>query len=265
MPTAPYDTLETVVTMARVRLNDAIQSINGEVLTDTAGFTLYVINVAWRRLQQLLVNYNTSIFQLETALSNVPAFVGTDQGVRVWFNFVNYFDGNALQTAPVFPQNFISPLSLWERVHGGTGNYFPMDQVVNGLPTTTRKSLNGLWEWRGETIYMPGATGTTDILMQYCGFLADFVAPGTTAFSLQPVPIMRCADPFAWFIVSEMARSRGDMDAGAFDALAMDATDFMFNRDPLRAKSIDKESEYGKMVNRYTPTKGASGPRGGNA
>jgi hypothetical protein len=262
MATAPYDSLEAVVNTARVRLNDAIQSINGDILTDTAAFTTTVINAAWRRMQELLVNYGVSVFNRETALSNISAATITDYGQKVYFNWANYYDGTTLLSAPVLPQDLISPLDLSERVHGVTTAYTPMDQCLNGLPPVAKAALNRFWEWRGETIYMPGATGTTDILLRYAGFLADFVDAGTTSFSSQPVPIMRCLDPFAFFICSEMAKARGDMDAGVFDQQAFAATEMIFNRDPRQGKSIYKRSEYGKMTGRNTPMKGPAGPRG---
>ena len=47
-PSAPYDQLEVVLFSARVRLNDAIQSIYGDILTDLAAFTPQIVNNAWR-------------------------------------------------------------------------------------------------------------------------------------------------------------------------------------------------------------------------
>lgn len=97
------------------------------------------------------------------------------------------------------------------------------------------------------------------------GFLPDFVDPGTTAFSAQPVPIVNVLSPFAYFLCSEVAKSRGDMDAGSFDQLAISETKFIFDRDAQQGKSIFKRSEYGKMVASDTPLDGPAGPRGPQA
>lgn len=261
MPSAPYDTLENVLVAARVRLNDAMKSTSGEVLTDSAPFALQIINNAWRRLQELCSNFGLSVFNRETIFSNVAATTQADQSSQVYINFANYFNG-ALQTSPVLPQDFIAPLLLEERVHGSTANFFPMDQCFNGLPTAPQGTLNRVWEWRNETVYMPGATGATDIRLRYQGFLADFVPNSTTAFTAQNVPMMRVLNPFAWYICSEFAKGRGDLDGGKFDEQADAAVRMIFDRDWRYDKGLYKGSEVGKMTDQYTPTQGPEGPRG---
>lgn len=179
MPTAPYDQLETVANMARVRVNDAIQSngegaIVGDVATDIAVFTGQTVNNAWRRLQEYLSDKGVAALDREVTFPAVPACTAADQGTRVWFNFVEYFDGTNPQSAPVFPDDLITPLELFERVNGVTTSFVGMDREYNTLPTAPRQPLNRIFQWRQETIYMPGATGLTDIMMRYAGFLADF-------------------------------------------------------------------------------------------
>ena len=264
MATPPFDTLETCVNTARVRLNDAIASLAGDILTDSAAFTLTAINAAWRRFQERSVNYGTSWFTTEVILPSVPLVTSTDTGTQVWFNWANYFDGTANQSAPVLPQNFIAPEILWERATSTapTGSFFPMDRMLNGLPAIPKLALNKSWEWRNGTIYMPGAIVITDIRMRFAAFLADFVAPGTTPFASQPVPVLRALNPFAWLICSEVAKSRGDLDAAQFDQAAEDALMQLFNLDPQQSRSIGNSAEYGKMPDRFTPNAGPAGPRG---
>lgn len=264
MPTAPYDTVEAVLQTARVRLNDAIVAISGDVLTDTAAFSQTLVNAAWRRFQDLLANYGVAALNREAKLQNVPAWAAVDQGEFVWFDWTGYWDGAVQQPAPVFPQDMITPLDLFERPHGTTG-YTPMDQVMNGLPTVPRDSLNRLWEWRNEQIWMPGATAATDIRMRYAGYLADFAevtGPPVVHWYQQPVPIMRALNPLAWFICAEAARARGDLDAGSFESQAIQATEQIFSRDVRQGKSLYKRSELGKMTDATTPTMGPAGPRG---
>ena len=183
MPTtAPYDNLESVLQAARVRLNDAYQSINGEILTDLAVFTPHAVNNAWQRLQEYLADRGYPALNRDVILTAVPAWTATDPGIFVWWNWSNYYDGTNQQAAPVLPQDMISPLDLYERVSGSSAIFKPMDQVFNGLPTanpaggaTARDTLNRLWEWRQERIYMPGASGTTDIRLRYAGYISGFL------------------------------------------------------------------------------------------
>lgn len=270
MPSAaPFDNLEDVANTSRVRLNDAIQSLGGDILTDNNVFTLTFITAAWRRFQQLLCNFNASIFKRQAVYSStlgtnsIPASTSTDYGAQSWMNWDNFFTGSgSLLTSPVLPTDLINPLEIWERVQGSTGPFYKCDEEKNGLPWVPKQTLNRAWEWRNNTLYLIGATGVTDIQFRYQGYLADFVANTTTPFSSQPVPVVNCLSPFAWFLCAEVAKSRGDMDAGSFEQNAIGETKFIFDRDQTQGKSIYKRSELGKMVDWDTPLEGPEGPRG---
>src|ERR1039458_4918254 len=125
MPTAPLDNLETVVNTARVRVNDAIQALSGDIVIDAAAFTLTAINGAWRRLQELLVNFGCPWLTIEKILTSVPLVTSSDPGSQVSINWANYFDGTTNQSAPVLPQDLIVPVWLWERATAGAGSFFP--------------------------------------------------------------------------------------------------------------------------------------------
>lgn len=259
MPTAPYDIVEQVLQTARVRMNDAIQTLAGDVLTDTAPFTQAIVNSAWRRFQESLVDLGEVKLVSETILANLPVAASADVGVQVWLDWTGFNDGSSLNTLFVLPQDFISPMSLWERVHGGTGsaaNYQEMSQVLKGLPTFPKGTTNKMWEWRSEKIYMPGATVTTDLRLRYAAFAADFVTSGGVLWMNQPVPIMRSLSPLAWLICSELVRARGDGDAGWFDQKAQEATMFVFNRNLAQGRQQFAVAESGKTSDQYTPATG---------
>jgi len=262
MANAPYDTLQDVLNTSRVRLNDAIESLGGDILTDDAVFTLTFVNAAWRRLQQVMAYCGVSILKREFMWFSVPAATQTDYGTQVWFNWDTFFDGTNFQPAPILPSDLIFPLDMWERVHGSTGTYYPMDQPENGFPTVALEALNRRWEWRDNKVYMPGTTGLTDLRIRYMGLLADFLDNTEQSFDTQFVPVVNILSPFAWFVCSEVAKSRGDLDAGQFDTLAQQETRYLFDRDAQQGKSIYKRSEYGKMVDFDTPLQGPAGPRG---
>ncbi len=266
MPSAPTDSIEDALNMARVRLNDAIQNLGGDILTDSAPFTLTYVNAAWRRLQELLVNFGFAWFKPETILANVLPVSGTDPGTQVYINWSNYFDGTTLQSSPVLPQNLMAPLVLWERMHGSNGSFFPMDRLDNGLPAVPKSQLNRSWEWRNGAIYMPGATNATDLRIRYAAFLADFILPSSTSpatpYANQPIPIVRALNAFAWYICSEVAKARGDVDAADFDMKGQTAAKYIWDLDPMQARSIQNEAEYTKMTDQYSATQSPTGPRG---
>jgi len=340
---APYDTLDFVIQAARVRLNDAIQSIAGDIFTEAAAFTPQVVNNAWRRMQEYLADRGFAALNRETVFFGVPKWAVTDPGTFVSLGWVNYFDGTTQQPAPVLPQDMIAPLDLWERVNGTNAIFTPMDQVLNGLPTANpaggtspRDILNRLWEWRKETIFMPGASGLTDIRLRYAGYIGDFAIGGQDILSASmtlaqttlplvdgesiangepgsgsmvevdtevmavtsgggtpnptvargqhgtapaahsagalvtvlswgiPVTIMRSLNSFAWYLCSEMARPRGDLDAGQFDQFAMQAAEQIWNRDYRQGKQLYKRAELGKMTDPRSRTAGANTPAEGS-
>ncbi len=233
-PTAPLDNLETAVNVARVRLLDAIQSIAGDVLTDSAAFALPTINAAWRRLQEILVNFGCPWLTIEKILAAVPAITNPDPGVQVYVNWSGYFDGTGTQAAPVLPQDLIAPVRLWERSQAAGGSYYQMDKLTDGLPAVPKLFFNKSWEWLNGAIVMPGASQVTDIRLRYAAFYPDFVTPAVTPFSLQPIPIVRSLNAFAWFICAEVAKPRGDLDAGDFEAKGQLAARYIIELDPTQ-------------------------------
>jgi len=272
MALPPYDTVMTAINAAKVRLNDDITTlapISGKLLDNTQPFTQQTVNQAWRKLQEFLRDLGYSGLRGEMELSNVPACTSTDASSQVSLSYAGYFDGTTLQTTPVLPQNFIQPYKLWERVYAVSPNTAPfleMDYLINGLPAVPKTIWNRQWEWRGDTIYLIGATGPTDIRIRYGWTYADFVdvagSPGpnqtaNTPWYGQPVPIQRAIDALADFICRELEIARGAADAAmAFQVSAQANARLILNRDTAQPKSILKSSEYQKMADQYTPING---------
>ena len=253
MPTAPFDTIETILDAARTRLNDAIQSLSGEVLTDNAPFTTQMVNNAWRRFQRKLAGYGYTVLEQSTFITGLPSCYTVDAGVQVWIDWTGYFNGNTLNTSYVLPQWFISPLKLQERINGGGGNFLEMDQILLDLPHIQQGNWNRLWEWKDQRLYMPGSTTNTDLYVRGQSYLADFTDLSQPDAGLQPVPIVQVLDPLANYVCAEMASSRGDIDAKSFVADAESGTLLVAARDTSMARSLRKVSEAQKMADRLTP------------
>ena len=238
---APYDNLETIVSATRVKVNDAIASINGDVFTDNQPFTIYFINNAWRRLQSALLAVGYVGFarlKEEVILNAVPAIGSADWGSQLQLSWTS---------TPALPQDFIAPLKLWERPTGYQFGFLLMDRTPNGIPSAPKQSRNIVWDWRDDQINLPGTTVAFDLRVRYQAYLADFVSAATTAFIGQTVPIMRCLNPFADFIAYELSLSRADLDSQAFMTAAQAGLQEIISGDTAQARSIAKMSEFGKM------------------
>lgn len=270
----PYDIVMTAINAAKIRLADSIDTlaaIGGKILDNTQPFTQQAVNNAWRKMQQYLMELGYSGVKQETTFSNVPACTTTDTTVQVSLSQSGYFDGTTLQVSPVLPQNLVRPLDMWERIYTAGTNpaaMLEMDIIQNGLPGVPKLLWNRMWEWRDDTIYMPGATDATDLRIRFFGFFSDFVdvagSPGpnqtaNTPWFGQPIPVMQCIDSLADYICREFEISRGASDAAAmFEMSARANCQLILNRDSAQPKAILKASEYGKMQDRYTPSTGAN-------
>lgn len=232
--TAPYPNLSDILNLVRVRVNDAIQSLGGEIITDVQPFTQIMANAGWHTLQEFLANLGYTRSKQEVILSGIPAVTSFDPSVQASLAWNGYFNGTGYQIppdAPALPQDMILPLRLWERCTSGNGFFFPMTQVLDGLPDGPKLPANGCWDWREDAIYLPGATLVTDIRMRYAGYLPDFTDQGDTSWYDLPVPIMRCENALAYYIAAEASGPRADLDAGTFRQMGDDAARKIFNKE----------------------------------
>ena len=167
--TTAYGTVEGALNLARALVNDMIVSTAGEILTDTAPFTFPLLNDAADYVQKELMNHGMNTFVKETLLASVlPIAVSPpDPGSQVNISDSGYFDGVSNHAAPVVPFDLIVPQFLWERQTGTQENWLPMQQVLDGLPSQVQTARIGIWEWRTDAIYMPGATQSEDIRLRY--------------------------------------------------------------------------------------------------
>lgn len=260
MPTAPLDTVIVAVNAANTRLNgrvETLQAVGGQLVGNYQAFSQQVVNDAWRKLQQRLGDLRYSELQAETVFVAVPASASNDPMAQVYINYANYFDGVALQVAPVLPQNLICPYDLTERQNGSGALFTNMDKYLYNLPRVVKSNWNGRWLWRAQTLYLPGALTVTDIALLYAASLADFV-DGATPWFTASIPILNCIDSLADYICREIAVARGDVaGAAAFQLSAEASAMLIVNRDTTAPKSIAKTSEYGKMQDQFTPNTGA--------
>jgi hypothetical protein len=234
-PQYPYDNLESVLVTARVRLNDAIQTVAGDIIRDDQPFTAQMVNDAWRKLQAFLANLGMNRFKQQFIARNFPPVGDPDPSSQTWLDWVQYFDGVSFFIPPmvtVLPADFILPLRVWERQTGMNATFVPMHLAADGLPDQRKTAWNRWFEWREDALYMPGSMFRMDLRIEYAAFLADF-AVDTGGLLVDPttqlVPINRCRSAFANYIAAEAAWARADVDAQAFVEQAEDDSKLIYN------------------------------------
>ena len=232
LPAAPYDLVESVLNLARVRINDAMASIGGDILTDVQPFTQVMYNAAWRKFQAFLTQLGHSRFKQSVVLLGFPVLANPDPAMQVSLSWSGCFDGTSYYISPALPPDLILPLKIWERVSGMSMafHHHPMEQALDGLPSCqVAQPFNGCFEWREDTIWMPGASQPLDFKIEYAAFLPDAVTTGTVSWNQQAVPVMRALSPLANYLAAEVAAPRADLDSGTFLQQAEDETRQIYN------------------------------------
>lgn len=218
-PQAPYDILDSVLNSTRVRMNDAIESIGGDILTDTQPFTQEMSNSAWRKMQSFLANLGYSRLKKPLVLYGFPKVASTDPASWTTLDWAFFFDGVSFYSAPtvsLFPADFILPLRVSERITGTQSNWSKMTMAQDELPACRKTAYNGWWLWENDQLFMPGSVYSMDLRFEYAAFLPDFLTTGSIQWYQQPVPIMRCKNALSYYICAEAAMAREDMDADPF-------------------------------------------------
>jgi len=230
--TAPYDIVDTVLNTARVRLNDAIQQLSGDILKDSQPFTQQMVNSAWLRMQEFLANLGFARLIDEYVITALPIAGSSDPASQCWLDWTGFYDGTQVWTGYALPQRLSFPLKIWDRVSGYNAGWGePIRNIMDGLPATFKYPRNGIFEWRNDKIYMPGTTVPVDLRVRFAQFFPAFQTQGQTQWYQQPVPIVGCLDALADYICIEACDGRDDVDSQTFKTRADGEAKLIFNRD----------------------------------
>jgi hypothetical protein len=239
-PSAPYAVVNDALNLARTRINDAIVSIGGDMLTNTQPFTQVMSNAAWLKLQQFLASLGFSRNRKRTVLTGFPVVGSTDPASECRLNWSYYFDGVSYFTppeTPVLPQDFIAPLRIGERHSTGFqatlttsfSRFTKLTLAPDGNPDWQKRAWNGWFDWRNDEIILPGSNQIMDLEIFYAAFLPDFNTVGEVQWYNQPIPILRSTSALANYIAAEFAAPRGDLDAGSFVSAAEEDSRLIYN------------------------------------
>lgn len=228
MPTAPYDSLITVINAVNIRLGadvNTLTSIGGQILGNTNAWSQQATNTAWRKMQQYLASQGYVRLTVPGFLiPNVPPVANEDTATQVTFDWTGYFDGVTLYPTLALPQDFIRPTAMAERPTDDAPNvaaFIDIDlQNIGRVPFIPKQPWNQIAVWNDDNISMPGALVYTDIRVDYVAFLSDFLDTGNTTTTggyvrwfNQSVPIMRALEPLTNYICAEVERARGNVPA----------------------------------------------------
>ena len=247
----PYDNWGTIFNAANARLGKKMASLyttSGGLMSLPQETSKQLANNAWRRLQDGMVDCGSKRFQSEIFLYGIPSVDGSTDPSLVcqlsWTGFTDP-DGN-VTTSWVLPSDLMYPLWMSER---WTGNNWPfrspnkpnMNPRPDGIPRYVKAPYNGVWQWKQDTIFFPGATNSVDFWIYYRNYLPDATDVSNARWWTTDVQIMRCQDPLAWWVCREYAMSMLADPAttdpkwtgvmASCETEALDATKKLVNRD----------------------------------
>lgn len=251
--TAPYPMLETALNLARTRLNDAIATLGGDILTDVQPFTGAMTNAGWRNLQAFLSNLGYSRYKKWFTAAGYPVTAALDPSVMNSLTWTYYFDGVSYWVPPdvgVLPQDFIAPLRVMERRSNGYDpsvsniRFTPMQLMPDGIPEQMKRPWNGFFNWENDVLVFPGSTVSMDLKIEYAAYTTDFITTndvlGNPDFNIfpsnMPVPIMRSESALANYIAAECASGRDDVDAPTFLSAAEKDAKLLMNNSDVKLK-----------------------------
>jgi hypothetical protein len=266
-PNPPYDNLTTILNTARVYANDFLSSListSGKLLDNTDAFSQQIVNSGWRKMQETLANWGHTKFKQEVIITGIPPInptVASDPATQIYLNWGGFFDGLVFYPAPpgtwFLPSDLSQPLKCWQRLTGYNQPFGePIGYALDGLPTYQKGINLTCWEWRNETLYSPGALQACDLRILYCNYLPDFVdVSATSRWYQQQVPLVRCQEPLAWYIVWALASARGQGNADALPLIAEmlicaeNAAKLLYNKDVRMKQRTDtrRKSRSGRL------------------
>src|SRR5208282_369816 len=154
-----YSVVESILQDARAILND-MEVVGGDVLLDSAPFSLPFVNQAYRRIQAYLAQYGCETYADYTWLIGVPANATGDPETRIIISdtgtllYTPTGLGEISYAAPILPDNLVAPLKLRERQSGTTSFAVPMFRRNDGLvPFLSQVTYLVDWMWVADAIW----------------------------------------------------------------------------------------------------------------
>jgi hypothetical protein len=257
-PTSPYPLVNDALNLARTRINDAIQSIGGEMLTNTQPFTQVMTNGAWLKMQKFLATMGYSRVRKRTVLTGFPIVASQDPASECILNWSFFFDGVSYwipPNTPVLPQDLIAPLRMGERqsqgyqatLTSGNSGFRDMGLSPDGNRNWRKTVYNGWFDWRNDDLILPGSSSMFDLELYYSAALQPFNTVGEILWYNQPLPIIQGTSALAYFICNEFSVGRGDADAQSWLTMGQqDCRDLLNTSDvPLKQRFNVSRRSYG--------------------
>lgn len=220
----PYATIEDVLNLARVVVNDTFQSGAGRIFVDTAPFIVPLLNNAIQSLQRDLEVGGVVTMIRETFITGITPVNGPaglsvpDPAVQQKLSYDGFWDGSTTNASIQMPTDCLVPKQLWQRRSATTDQFTLVEECQSALMAVKQANTLGQWEWRQDQMYWNGSLIPMDIRIRYTGTVT-FLECGcaSSTFSTTTVPFQDCQDALAYRIAYLFCASR--LPPGGADSL----------------------------------------------
>lgn len=228
---APYVSLEGILNTARIKINDAggANGLSGSILNDAQPYTFAMAQERYLYLQDRLISGGVETFTRYGYIRCIPPTANNNARVMVSITFQGYFNGMDINPRVVLPPSCLKPLEIWECNTGGQ-RWIPMRQLPSSLNSHAQTARFCVWDFKQDTLYMPGATQTNDLRLKMLTYAPTLTGPSS------PVLVLNCQTALGLLIASEACRMNGGFDAAKniLDPLAEDAIHLIINRSAIK-------------------------------
>ena len=250
-----YPTYQDVANVVRSIVNDdgpgATDTVGeGQILVDNYSISpalLHFINLSIGEVYRELRNVgDPTLIADNYIVKNLPVIHGP-QGfatpspeTQVSLGYNGFFDGTTIWPNFKLPINMLVPIKLQERGTGSDLPFHEMSQAQNGLPSIVQGESFGMWEWRSDGIWLPGAVQNRDLMLRYQVKFPLAQGPNVN-FATTRIMIQDCVSAVAWKTAAKysMRLSGATPTTAACDAKAKEEMMQLQNEQIRRAQSID--------------------------
>lgn len=177
-PLTNYPTLEEVANLVRTLVNDDGAGLTGtvgegQIVVDNATISVKLINALNSALEWCYTSLGNigdpTLISDNFIVLNLPVIFGAngqgspDPSAQVSLGYAGFFDGTMWHSAYKLPTNMLEPIRMWQRITSTNLPYMPLPQAQDGLDPAWQGNRLGMWEWRGDAIWMNGAIQNCDV------------------------------------------------------------------------------------------------------
>ena len=239
----PYPTIQAVTNLTRSWVQDDMAGATatlgeGQLFPDNPALSVTMMNCFGSALRDLcrklrtasgpmLIYDNYDILGIPPLVSPTQGAAAPDPSIQIAITYVGYWNGMTYNSMFALPQICLMVERVWERLNGSNDNFQPLTQCPQGLPSAYQGTYNSFWEYRNDSVNMPGSLSTMDIRLRFQGTLPTLFTPGINTATTY-IPINDSVDVLAALTLKQLALRQGaTMLPGAMDWANEQIGDFL--------------------------------------